>query len=93
MHRYKLEIIGAGTFSITTLSIKTLSITTFSITTLRIMIFSITINKMRHSALWHSVQIVVMLSVTNKHYMLTVVILYVNMLIVIAPNHNLTHKR
>jgi hypothetical protein len=46
----------------------TLAITTFNITTLGIMAFSITINETRHLAQWNSLQIVVILSITKKHY-------------------------
>jgi hypothetical protein len=68
--------------SITTFSIMTLSITTFSIMTLNIT-FSITKIKQKHSVLLF--QIVVKLSVTNKPFMLSVIMLNVVMLSVRAP--------
>ncbi len=43
-----------GKMGVTTLKIMTFSIMTLSITTFSVMILSITINKMRHSAQWHS---------------------------------------
>ncbi len=51
--------------------------TTFNIMTLSIMTFSIKINKMLSSAYCHSIQIVVMLRVADKLYMLSVVMLNV----------------
>ncbi len=50
---------------------ETLSVTTFRMMTLSVMAISITRAKMRHQAWWHSILIVVMLSVTNKPFSLS----------------------
>ncbi len=75
-------LIGATTFSITTFSITTLSNTTLSTT----------ISKLRHSVYCHFCYAEfllcwtsLMLSVTNKPFMLSVVMLNVVMLNVVAP--------